>query len=108
MKRVRDTSAAVFYEAIQPSLSTREQIVYTALQSFCEPPTSYELTDYLIARRLVSDLNGCRPRLTELLAKGHVALGPKRKCRVTNITVYTWRIARPLPAREPEPQRLNF
>lgn len=64
MKHVRDTSAAVFHETIEPSLSRRESIVIEGLRDYgSEFPTSYELTEHLRELGLVQDVNGVRPRI---------------------------------------------
>lgn len=109
-KRVRDTSAEVFKTDIEPTLSRREQIVFDALQESNEPPTSYELTEFLKSRHQAFDVNSCRPRLTGLLAKKKIEFGEKRKCRITGKRCYTWRISVPQPIewREPVAQRLEF
>lgn len=101
-KNVRDTSTEVYRSDIMPSLNRRERIVFDALQECDEPPTGYELTEFLKERHQAFDVNSCRPRLTGLLKKHKVELGPKRKCRITGKRSYTWRIA------EPQPQLLNF
>lgn len=110
MKRVRTTSAAV-YRDLQPSLQRREQIVLDALTAWQGPrPTSYELTRWLQADHLAFDVNSCRPRISALVDKGLLEPGPKRSCRVTGKTAFTWIVVapRPEPYREPEPQRLEF
>lgn len=103
MKRVRDTSALALRSL---DLPRREQIVLTALQQWTGPaPTSYELTRWLQADDLAFDVNSCRPRISALVDKGLVVAGPRRACRVTGKSAYTWLIA---PARQPDPEPLSF
>lgn len=108
MKRVRDTSALALAD-LQPSLGHREQIVMDALRAWVgEPPTSYELTKYLLKRNQAFDLNSTRPRLSNLLDKGLVETRDKRTCAVTGRTSYTWALVTRVPVPEPVAIELDF
>ena len=84
-KQVRDTSLQAYRE-IQPELPQREREVLAAVLLWPDR-TAYELVKLLDA----ADVNGVRPRLTALQARGIVARGIKRECTVTGKTAYTWR-----------------
>lgn len=64
---------------------------WNALQS---SPTALELIAWARARgEQVFDVNSVRPRLTALVEAGLVETAGKRPCRVSGVTVHTWRVA---------------
>ena len=92
-KRVTDTSAEAYRE-LRPKLPAREQAVMKALGIYsAKPCTSYELLETMRHGNPRLDVNSCRPRLTELHARGLVVREPKRRCRITGRLAYTWRVA---------------
>jgi len=91
-KAVADTSIDAYRQLVQ-SLPSRELAVLNALRAQAEPPSAYELFQWMAARGIVFDLNSVRPRLTELQERHYVERAAKRRCRVTGRTVYTWKAA---------------
>lgn len=91
-KRVTSTSIAAYRE-IAPTLPEREALVLAGMQGHA-PMTAYELFRSMEADGLADDglfdLNAVRPRLTALEARGLIAKGEKRACRVTGKTAFTW------------------
>jgi hypothetical protein len=93
-KAVQETSRQAYRE-IAPTLAEREGQVYGFLTGWLmvnQPPTAYELFDRMQRAGITKDLNAVRPRLTSLEAKGLIEKGPKRACRITGKTAFTWRL----------------
>lgn len=114
MKQVRDTSAQVFHEDIEPTLHGRQLFVRQQLEAFIaeysQAPTALELVRFVAAtfpQRQV-DVNTIRPRLFEMEQQGFVGHAAKRKCTISGKTSYTWEPTTPKPPQRPEPvpQRL--
>jgi len=100
---VQDTSLQA-YADLRPSLNARERAVWHALGEFRTPPTAYELLKAMQRSYPTLDLNGVRPRLTELQAKSCVMRVGKRCCRVTGKLAYTWRAVPGHPPVKPQPR----
>lgn len=104
-----DTARAQ-HALLQPTLETRQKFVRDQLRDFLvrrgHAPTALELLSYAQSRfpseRL--DVNTIRPRLTELHDRGLVVMGEKRRCYVSGVRVYTWHLAEPVQAGQPETQ----
>jgi hypothetical protein len=91
-KAVQETSLQAYRE-IAPTLPVREAQALEALMlDFAEPPTAYELFSVMQDNGDAYDLNSVRPRLTALETKGLIEKGPKRACRITGKTAFTWRL----------------
>jgi hypothetical protein len=90
-KRVAETSAEAYRE-LQPTLNAREQSVLNALRTFEQPPTAYEIAKQMMARGIIKDVNGARPRLTALYQRGLVERCDKRRCSITGQCAFTWRV----------------
>src|SRR5437879_82545 len=105
MKRVADTSRAAL-EAIAPTLPAREAEVLEALQRYrahhAIDPTAYELLRWMQVEHPSLDLNGVRPRLTELKDAGAIQTSGKRGCTITAKRVYTWAVAPAVRSRVPD------
>ena len=92
-------------------LWVREQLA-RFIEQYGYEPTALELLRFVAAgfdHPSQCDVNTVRPRLTELHDQGWVARADKRTCTVSNVRVYTWRLATPRPPepyREPIAQRL--
>lgn len=85
---MEDTSLEAYRKI---DLNERERLVLAALDAHKEPPTSYELAQYMYEAGTAIDLNSTRPRLTDLKNKGVVEKTNKRQCMVTGNTAYVWR-----------------
>ena len=94
-KRVATTSIEA-YRDIQDSLPARENAVLVGLRRYRAAhrswPTSYELFRSMSEEGAAFDLNAVRPRLTALHAKGRITRQPKRICRITAKSAYTWAV----------------
>jgi hypothetical protein len=100
MKRVAETSRAA-YADLQSSRGARLSAVLEALGEYraargCDP-TAYELLRWMQRENRMLDLNGVRPRLTELKDAGRARTSGKRTCSVTEKRVYTWAAVTPTP-----------
>jgi len=98
LKRVRETSAAALRD-VRADQPRREACVLDGLSryrlTYRMDPTAYELLRVLQRDQPWLDVNGVRPRLTELEDAGRVRKGEKRLCTVTGKHVYTWAVAPP-------------
>lgn len=102
--RVADTSLSAF-ELLRPHLQKRERTVLLAMFDYLEQTghedvTGGELTEYMRARGLVRDVNGCRPRLNGLQHKALIDSFTARKCRAYGTTAHPYKPAIPRVAVE--------
>ncbi len=96
---VAQTSIDTYYD-IEPDLPLRRELVQDELLAYYrvhdEHPTAYELLEFMNFRRPswlpAFDLNGVRPRLTELKQQGAVRVHGKRACGITGRTAYVWEV----------------
>lgn len=77
-------------------LNYREGLVLDALDAYTAAnpgkwPTGYELEQVMEADGTAHDVNGTRPRLSDLKKRGVVEKFGKRRCSVTGNTAYQWR-----------------
>lgn len=109
MKRVVDTSRDAFKD-VRADLARRHALILDGIcrywREYYTNPTAYELLKFLQAENPALDVNGIRPRLTELEASGRVAKGEKRRCTITGKTVYTWSVVTPSSVPAPFVERL--
>ncbi len=112
MRRTAETSRAAF-ATLEPTLPARAADVLDALQRYRghhrSDPTAYELLRWMQIEQPTLDLNGVRPRLTELRDAGRVRTTGKRVCTVTERCVFTWAAVTPAPVLtpyEPRPHAL--
>lgn len=86
-KTVLDTSKES-YKKLNTSgeISNRQQEYINILRNVGKPSTDQEIT----RTAGYKDPNYFRPRRKELYDMGLIIRGDKRKCRITNRTVYTW------------------
>jgi len=108
MKHTTDTSLAALAD-IRRDQGRRDTFVLAGLKRYRRDrgadPTGYELLRFLQVERPHYDLNSIRPRLTELEDAGRVVKGDKRRCSVTQKTVYTWAAVSPSPVPVPFAER---
>lgn len=92
-KRIADTSRLA-WDDLSSTLSVRAAVVLAGLRTYCTlhrtDPTSYELLRFLQRDDPKLDLNGVRPRLTELKNANCAHTTGKRRCSVTGKVAYTW------------------
>lgn len=96
---VQPTSRAA-YEELRDSLKGRQAVVLRSLERYRRQhgvwPTAYELFEAMKAEGLVADINGTRPRLTELKEQGLVENQTiKRHCGITAKRAFTWALTTP-------------
>lgn len=84
---VQETSLDAFL-SILPSLNRRQNEI---LNLFSSRPDE-DLTNREIAKLLGWSVCSVTPRVCELRDKSVLELARKRKCSVTNMTVYAWRL----------------
>lgn len=85
-KRIAVTSVESYHEILE-TLGERQRLVYELIRRYPEH------TDRELARLAgAGDPNAIRPRRTELLDKGVITEGGKRRCEVTGKLAKTWRI----------------
>jgi hypothetical protein len=98
-KRIADTSREALL-SIASTLSARRAEVLTALKQYrahhLVDPTAYELLRSMQHEHPSLDVNGVRPRLTELKDAGAVRTSGKRECAVTEKRDYTWAVVAPV------------
>ena len=100
------TASRVYHQDIRPTLEPREQFVRDELQRFFDRkrywPTASELLAFIQAgyRALRIDINGVRPRLTEMEKIGVVRHGVERKCDQSGKTCLTWMPSSPQPPKQ--------
>lgn len=95
-RRVADTSRHVWQERILPKLTGKEVKVFAAmheamLETGNRDMTGGELTEWMRDRKLVRDVNGCRPRLTGLEEKGWIEKLPARMCKSYHSSAHPYR-----------------
>ena len=82
------------FQEITESLPLRAATVLDGLRRYRRhhgiDPTSYELLRFLQHDDPALDLNGVRPRLTELRDADEAHTTGKRPCAVTGKSAYTW------------------
>lgn len=92
-KHVDDASRAS-YADLAPTLGERQTRVLKALATYLDregrKPTAYELLRFMQRWVPALDLNGVRPRLTELRKQGLVEKVGRRDCTVTGTSANEW------------------
>lgn len=101
-KRMADTSLEAFAQ-ISRALTKRQVIVFRGLHAYLEATghpdaTGGELTEFLKRRGDVRDVNGCRPRLTDLCDLGWINSGTSRTCRAYGTSAHPYWPVFPLSA----------
>jgi hypothetical protein len=99
-KRVRPTSVAQYAHLRDTgTLAARRAVVLRAVAAIRNAtqqwPTACEVHRWLEDRGEIprdGNPNHSKPRLTELADTGVIVRGPKRKSRVSGITVLTWQV----------------
>lgn len=81
-----DTSLSAYYDRVKPTLANRQKVVFDMLRS------KANWTNSELAQTLEWPINTLTPRVNELRKKGLVEESGKRVCKITGLTVHSWRV----------------